>query len=265
MAHYEPVDGVYRKVTKHYEPFDGAYRNVIKAYYPVDGVHREYFGGGGILASELAVGDSVWLNVNGVQTEFLVVHQGNPDSAMYDASCNGTWLLMKDLYEKRAWGGYRNEYANSSIHAYMNDTFLNLFDADVKAQIKTVKIPYVNGTGTGAVASGSSGLSTEIFLLSGYEVGWTKSTSQNFPVDGACLSYFGGTSSTDSKRIGYYDRTATNWGLRSPCTNSNLAFWGVYRDGGNYDFYYSNACGVRPAFILDSNTLIDPLTHTIVT
>jgi hypothetical protein len=255
MAHYEPVDGIYRKVTKHYEPVDGVYRKVTKACYPVDGVYREYFSSGTPVGS-LAVGDSVWLNVNGSLKEFLVVHQGNPDSAKYDATCDGTWLLMKDLYEKRAWGGTSNNYAKSSIHTYLNDTFLNLFDADIKAQLKTVKLPYVNGSGSSAVASGSSGLSTKIFLLSGYEVGWTKSTSQNFPVDGACLSYFGDTSSTDSKRIGYYDRVATYWGLRSPCTNSNLAFWVVDPNGGNYDFYYSNACGVRPAFILDSNTPI---------
>ena len=41
------------------------------------------------------VGSIVKLNVNGAVTEFLVVHQGLP-SDIYDASCNGTWLLMKD-------------------------------------------------------------------------------------------------------------------------------------------------------------------------
>ena len=41
----------------------------------------------------LAVGSSVYLNVGGVRKEFLVVHQGLL-SSMYDASCNGTWLLM---------------------------------------------------------------------------------------------------------------------------------------------------------------------------
>ena len=47
--------------------------------------------------STLAVGSSVYLNVGGVRKEFLVVHQGKP-SSLYDSSCNGTWLLMKDIY-----------------------------------------------------------------------------------------------------------------------------------------------------------------------
>ena len=38
-----------------------------------------------------ASGSIVKLNVGGVATEFLVVHQGLP-GPMYDASCDGTWL-----------------------------------------------------------------------------------------------------------------------------------------------------------------------------
>lgn len=49
--------------------------------------------------SALAVGSSVFCNVNGVKTEFVVVHQGKP-SDMYDDSCNGAWLLMKDVSVK---------------------------------------------------------------------------------------------------------------------------------------------------------------------
>lgn len=43
MALYDPVDGVYRKVSKIYDPVDGVYRKVKAAYDPVDGVHRKYF------------------------------------------------------------------------------------------------------------------------------------------------------------------------------------------------------------------------------
>jgi hypothetical protein len=52
-----------------------------------------------ISVSNIEVGSSVYLNVDGVKTEFLVVHQGNPNSSIYDASCDGTWLLMKNIYE----------------------------------------------------------------------------------------------------------------------------------------------------------------------
>lgn len=220
----------------------------------------------GILASDLAVGSSVFLKFNGKLTEFLVVNQGIPsNSSLYDSSCNGTWLLMKDIYESRHWhSSNSNSYKASLIHAYLNDTFLNLFDADIKAQIKTVKIPYVNGTGSSAVASGSSGLSTQIFLLSGYEVGWTRSTDLYFPIDGACLSYFSGTAATDSKRIGDLDGTATIWWLRSPGTSSANRAWVVGVNGGYYENLCSNPYGIRPALILPSNALFDPDTMEFV-
>ena len=50
--------------------------------------------------SELPVGTSVYADYNGVRTEFIVIQQGNPDPAIYDDSCNGTWLLIKDIFEK---------------------------------------------------------------------------------------------------------------------------------------------------------------------
>ena len=46
---------------------------------------------GGILASDLAVGSSVYLMENGAAAEYLVVNQGVPsNSSLYDASCDGT-------------------------------------------------------------------------------------------------------------------------------------------------------------------------------
>lgn len=137
--------------------------------------------------SELPVENTVKIAVNGTLQDFLIVHQGLP-SSLYDDSCNGTWLLMKDVYETRQWNSSDvNDYANSTIHSYLNSTFLAMFDSNIQNAIKQVKIPYVNGTGGSAVASGANGLSAKIFLLSGYEVGWTTSDNEGFPVDGAKL------------------------------------------------------------------------------
>ena len=203
--------------------------------------------------SALSVGSTVKLNVNGTAKEFLVVHQGLP-SSLYDSSCNGTWLLMKDIYEKRVWDSSNNDYKNSDIHAYLNGTFLGLFDSDIQSAIKQVKLPYQNGTGSGgSIASGSNGLSTKVFLLGGYEVGWTTANSSYFPVDGACLSYFSGTSATDSKRIANYGGSATYWWLRSPITYNTTRVWYVDSDGGWYNVSCGNSYGVRPALVLDSS------------
>ena len=203
--------------------------------------------------SAKSVGSSVYLNVNGTKKEFIVVHQGLP-SSLYDSSCNGTWLLMKEIYEKRTWDSSNNDYANSDIHSYLNGTFLGLLDSNIQAAVKQVKLPYRKGTGSGgSTQTGSNGLSTKIFLLSGYECGWTTSDNSYFPVDGAKLSYFGSSSSGKSGRIAYYNGSATYWWLRSPSTSNTSYVWGVGTNGG----YYNNGCnytyGVRPALVLDSS------------
>lgn len=211
-----------------------------------------------VALSSKAVGSVVKLNVNGAAKEFIVVHQGKP-SSLYDDSCNGTWLLMKDIYENRAWhSSNSNSYKASTIHSYLNSTFLNLFDADIKAQIKTVKIPYVNGTANSAVASGSSGLSAQIFLLSGYEVGFTQSVNSYFPIDGAKLDYFvsGNDSSAQSKRIAYLSGSATYWWLRSPLAGSADGAWSVNSGGGCGNGGCSSTYGVRPALVLPSTLLV---------
>lgn len=199
-----------------------------------------------------AVGSSVYLKVNGVNTEFLVVHQGKP-SSLYDDSCNGTWLLMKDIYKTMAWDSSNNDYKNSDVHSYLNGTFLGLLETNIQNAIKQVKIPYRNGTGSGGTtASGANGLSTKIFLLSGYEVGWTTSDNQYFPVDGAKLDYFTASSAGNSKRIANLNGTATSWWLRSPSTHNTSNVWYVDSNGDYGNWYYSSTDGVRPALVLDS-------------
>ena len=209
--------------------------------------------------SELPVENTVKIAVNGTLRDFLIVHQGLP-SSMYDNSCNGTWLLMKDIYEQRNWHRSDvNKLESSTIHSYLNSTFLNLFDSNIKDAIKQVKIPYrKNGGAGGTDQSGANGLSAKIFLLSGYEVGWTTSDSQHFPQDGAKLSYFesGTGTSANNKRIAKLNGSAAYWWLRSPSTFNYNSVWRVASDGRCIGQYAANLNGVRPAFILPSDTLV---------
>ena len=207
--------------------------------------------------SDLEIGRSIKLNLNGTPWDWLVVHQGLP-SDLYDASCNGTWLLMNDIYEKRAWRGENiNKYESSDIHTYLNNTFLNLLDSNIKDAIKQVKIPYrKNGGSGGTDQSGANGLSAKIFLLSGYEVGWTTSDSSYFPVDGAKLDYFAASSGGNSKRIANFNGSATYWWLRSPYTYNTNSVWYVYSDGDSHRTNASYSRGIRPAIILPSDMLV---------
>ena len=196
-----------------------------------------------------AVGSIVKIKVNGASKDFIVVQQGNPNTSTYDSSCNGTWLLMKDIYTTSKFGN-NNSYKDSSIHTYLDGTFYNLIDSNIRAAIKQVKIPYQNGTGSGgSLATGSNGLSTKVFLLSGYEVGWTTSDNGYFPKDGVRLAYFGNSSGGNSKRVAYNGSSAAIWWLRSPYTSNNDNVWGVYTDGSSSSSWCSNSYGVRPALM----------------
>lgn len=218
-------------------------------------VKKGYIGVPTLSASlgSLEVGSTIKLNVSGAAKDFIVVQQGTP-SNLYDASCNGTWLLMKDIYTKMGWGIMRNVYADSNIHSNLNGTFLGALDAHVQSAIKQVKIPYVNGVGNGGtVASGSNGLSTKVFLLSGYELGWTGS---DFPKDGACLAYFNGASAYDDRYKLKYNGTATGWWMRSPYPYDNTSAFCVDANGSWNGYNVGGSYGVRPAFVLPSNLSI---------
>lgn len=204
-----------------------------------------------------AVGSIVKIKVNGASKDFIVVQQGNPNTGTYDASCDGTWLLMKDIYTTSTFSSNNNSYKDSSIHSYLNSTFFNLIDGDIRNAIKQVKIPYQNGTGSGgSLATGSNGLSTKVFLLSGYEVGWTTSDNGYFPKDGVRLAYFGNSSGGNSKRIAYNGSSAAEWWLRSPRTDYGYYVWSVKSDGSGGVWYCYNTYGVRPAFILPSTLVV---------
>lgn len=206
-----------------------------------------------------AVGSIVKLKENGTLVNYLIVHQGKP-SSIYDASCDGTWLLRQDIAENRVWEADNvNKLESSDIHAYLNGTWLNRYDANIKSAIKQVKIPYrQNGGSGGTDRTGTSGLSCKVFLLSGREVGFTNSESSYFPNDGAKLSYFesGNGSSAQQKRVAKLNGSATGWWLRSPHANYTGGVWYVGSYGDCDHWYANNSSGVRPALILPSSLLV---------
>ena len=219
----------------------------------------------GVLASSLAVGSTVKLMEGGTAVECLVVNQGIPEnSSLYDASCDGTWLLRKDCHSERTWHTSNvNKYESSSINTWLNGEFFNTLGSAEQAAIKQVKIPYrKNGGSGGTDQSGANGLLCKIFLLSGYEMGWTTNNNQFFPQDGAKLSYFesGTGTSANNKRIANYGGSAAFWWLRSPYTDNTNGVW-LVRSNGNYGLNgASGSSGIRPALVLPSNAPFDETT-----
>lgn len=207
----------------------------------------------GTSAGDIDVGATVKINENGQAVDYLVVHQGLP-SDIYDASCDGTWLLRQDIAENRVWdSGNSNVLESSDIHSYLNNTWINRYDTDIRNAIKQVKIPYrQNGGSGGTDRSGANGLSCKIFLLSGRELGWDSSDNQYFPNDGAKLSYFldGTSSSANQKRVATLNGSATSWWLRSQHTDHEVYVRRCNYDGDGDNWFANGTYGVRPCIIL---------------
>lgn len=206
----------------------------------------------GTAAGDIDVGATVKINENGQPVDYLVVHQGLP-SDIYDSSCEGTWLLRQDIAEKRVWdSGNSNVLESSDIHSYLNNTWINRYDTDIRNAIKQVKIPYrQNGGSGGTDRNGANGLSCKIFLLSGREVGFTNNESSYLPNDGSKLDYFisGNTSSAQQRRVAKLNGSATSWWLRSPFTSYTSNVWIVFSHGNCNGWYANDSYGVRPTLI----------------
>ena len=207
----------------------------------------------GTSAGDIDVGATVKINENGQAVDYLVVHQGLP-SAIYDASCEGTWCLRKYIAENRQWdSGNFNVLETSDIQAYLNGDWTNRYDPDIAEAIIQCKIPYRQGGGTGGTdRNGANGFPCKIFLLSGREVGFTNNESSFLPNDGAKLDYFlsGTGSAANERRVATMSGSATDWWLRSPYTYNVGSVFICNSNGGSNSFSANSSYGLRPALIL---------------
>ena len=223
-------------------------------------------------ATDIAIGGSIFTNVNNVRTEFLIVHKGNPDSNLYDASCDGVWLLMKDCYTATTWHHQAyNVYAISDANTLLNSTaqggFLGKLEEDIQNIIKNVKIPYCIGNSSSTVNSGANGLPVKVFFLSAVEVGFRTSdipTSYDLPVDGVKLAMFdeGIGTTAKAKRIAKMivaqSYQATRWWLRSPTIwNDEDAYYVSIQGDGAFNGVSIAGYGYRPCFIIPYDTKLD--------
>lgn len=199
----------------------------------------------------VAVGSVVKLKENGTPQEYLVVHQGLP-GAMYDASCNGTWLLKSEIPQKGPFDRFKASYSGSDIDKWMNNEFLSKIDPELQPFIKEVRIPFCVSGGSNSVQSGSSGWKTKVFPLSTNEVGYTNAA---LPIDGVRLSYFssGGT----SKLIFNFNGIPSSWYTRTTTNKADNGVSVIQNNGiGNPKLYYETH-GYLPAFIMQTDLIVD--------
>lgn len=187
----------------------------------------------------IAVGRLVKLKENGVLVDFYVAKHD------YENSLNGmgrTLVVRKDCYDERQWHSSKvNAYASSAIDRWLNGTYKNLLDADIRGVIGTTKIKYTPGNGNNTVGT----LERAIFLLSATELNGSASW---FNVEGTALPI------ASSLQIAYMNGSAVEQWTRSPYTISTGHAISLYTSG-NVD--HGSSCtysyGSRPAFTLPAS------------
>lgn len=184
-----------------------------------------------------SVGSIVKLKENGVLVDFYVAKHD------YENGLNGsgrTLVVRKDCYDTRQWHTSNvNAYATSAIDTWLNSTYKNLLDADIRGVIGTTKIKYTPGNGNTTVGT----LERAIFLLSVTELGKTASYANT---EGTALSI------ASSLQIAYLNGSAVVQWTRSPRTDGTSSAYYLRTNGDVYYYYCNNTRGSRPAFTLPS-------------
>lgn len=216
----------------------------------------------GTPVGELDVGTSVYMNVDGVSTEFLVVHQGNPDSSKYDASCDGTWILAKCVYALLAWANSNSTsylpYNTSLVDTYAQNVFLNKLDDGIQGIIKQANLP-VNPTNY----SGSLTIARKIFVPRLAEVIDSDIYTENYS---AILDYFKNKNSSNC--IAYYQGNPKAYWLRDDAYDAT-----IYSERRGYTISISgtlnyekitNSLGFRPMLVLSSEEALFDSDYNII-
>lgn len=222
---------------------------------------------------ELPTGQSIYMNVDSVRTEYIITHQGDPytqyknnipelqiNSNYNNAPPNGTWVLMKKLYMLRALDSLNNVLCSKSdLDTYLNTDFIMLFDAGIRALIKPVYIPFFEATINSEFAT------KQIFIPCFSELNLENGHSDD--AYAMALDYFKNAGANE--RIAYYnDETQQYWmrNSRPSSSSSNILHGIISKTGTRAEGSLATmTLGIRPEFILDpDNTFVDSDFNIIV-
>lgn len=168
----------------------------------------------------------------------------------------GVTLIRKDTFNERQWeASYDSSYKNRYIGCLL-DNFCDLMwpqMLDEKIRECMVPVPIV-------VAEGNQVATLHTIYRRGFALSCTEAGVSGWQTEGKAFSYF----SDNAKRIAYFDETATavSWGLRSPSSNADRAYY-IDTDGTvSYYNVYDADFAPRPAFNLKSSIVVSDSTDS---
>ena len=204
-------------------------------------LRRPYVGPVGTPLGNYTEGEIVKINEGGSPVDFYVAKHD------YESGLNGagrTLVVRKDVYDQRKWHSSNvNAYASSTIDSWLNSTYKNLLDADIRSLIGTTKIRYTPGNGNWNVST----LERSVFLLSLTELGESHTYANT---EGSALPI------ASTLKIAYQNGSPTYQWTRSPSTDNTSDAWRLNSGGNVGDSRCAGTRGSRPVFTLPSTTLV---------
>lgn len=202
----------------------------------------------GQLLSNLPNGSLVKLNEDGQAKKFIKL-----DNDHYGEG-TGVTLIRKDTFNERQWeasydSSYKNRYIGCLLDNFCDLMWPQMLDQEIRELLVPVPIVVAEGNGVSTPHT----IYRRGFALSVTEVGLS-----GWIAEGTPFAYF----SDNAKRIACFDETTTAvfWGLRSPYSNADYAYY-VNTGGTLNNTHVYNACfASRPAFNLKSSILVSDTT-----
>lgn len=256
MPLYCGIGGVKHKISGLYTGVGGVKKELTEMWTAESGVKKlVYQAVKGTPIENLPVGSVVKFNENGVPTDYIIVHKGKP-SSIYSETCDGVWVLRRYIKARSIFDDSLNMYSSSNVHYLCKTGFYDLIEESQRSVIKTVKIPYKFGTGQyGRYETGEDGLSTQAFLLSAAEVGFTSFETgiPDYNNDGATLEFL--RDSANRTALTSESGFSGIWWTRTPTITTDEAI--ACKATGTVGLYaVSTQKYVRPAMIIDYTALV---------
>lgn len=238
---YVGVAGVNRKLTQIPVGVGGVNRACKSAWVGVAGVNRQVFVAGTPLSSK-TVGSIIKLKESGAPVDFYVAKHD------YESGLNGagrTLVVRKDCYDIRNWNNGANTYSSSIIDDWLNSTYKNLLDVNVRTAIGTTKFYYTVGGGNSSITT----LSRAVFLLSTAELDHYGSFGMN--AEGSTLPI------ASTLNIAYLDGEPESQWTRTPYFKNSTNVFRVSYEGYTSSWGSNVENGSRPAFTLPATAIVN--------
>ncbi len=203
-------------------------------------------------------GSIVSIKENGTYAEFYVAKHN------YESSLNGsgyTLLVRKEIHSLMRWGKSNlNCYDDCSIRQWLNDTYYNSIETEVRQRIRNAEFYYTAGRGDMTVVTRSD----HVFLLSLAELGMTDKVSYS-AMDGSLLPIADTLKKVltfNGEKKPFWTRSVAGWSNYDSGYTACAVATGVSSTATSYTSVYckvpidSPDYGARPVFLLPNSMKI---------